>query len=465
MLGKQWLNRYASTDVRGSAVERSQNRQRKLDGIVTWYFDYVMEALPLMLQVALLLLGCALSRYLWEIDITVASVVLGVTLFGIVFCVFVVVAGAASESCPYQTPGARILRHTFHQASHHIPSAFRSARSFILNLSAFVRFLFSSFAEESYCRHLARPWRRWWFGLPEDSMFDIATSLVYILAFTATALAMDTYRFGTVFLPFLFLRVYDWIISGMGRCGRMVYRWFVATLSPQIHSLDQQTAALDLRCTSWILRTSLDKAVRLSALKHLATMMTLDNFDPTLVSDCFDVFIDCVKTFNTLQVVVIQGSEQLAAVSAMCLLRTLYHLTIVDPTSTVLKNVRHRYSRLFYYYSYFGDSPFSYTMTMINTLAHKNLHPSSIQLDESRPPIQEWISFARGVAGIAQAKYQRTRKAPRRFLRFALYALSQDPLPPSSVVADCLSVIAIDLGCDVLNTGFTTSDERCVCIS
>jgi len=83
MLGKQWLNRYVSTDMRGTAIERSQNRQRKLDGVVTWYFDHVMDALPLMLQVALLLLGCALSRYLWGIDITVASVVLSVTLLGI----------------------------------------------------------------------------------------------------------------------------------------------------------------------------------------------------------------------------------------------------------------------------------------------------------------------------------------------------------------------------------------------
>jgi hypothetical protein len=39
MLGKQWLNRYDSTDKRGSAIERCQNRQRKLDGIVAWYFD------------------------------------------------------------------------------------------------------------------------------------------------------------------------------------------------------------------------------------------------------------------------------------------------------------------------------------------------------------------------------------------------------------------------------------------
>ena len=111
MLGKQWLNRYASTDMRGTAVERSQNRQRKLDGIVTWYFDHVMESPSLMLQIALLLLGCALSRYLWEVNITVASVTLGVASLGIVFYLFVVVAGTASESCPYQTPGSHALRY------------------------------------------------------------------------------------------------------------------------------------------------------------------------------------------------------------------------------------------------------------------------------------------------------------------------------------------------------------------
>jgi len=43
MLGKQWLK---SVDMRGSAIERSQNRQRKLNGVVTWYFDHVMQSLP-----------------------------------------------------------------------------------------------------------------------------------------------------------------------------------------------------------------------------------------------------------------------------------------------------------------------------------------------------------------------------------------------------------------------------------
>jgi hypothetical protein len=122
MLGKQWLNRYASTDMRGTGIERSQDRQRKLHGIVTWYFDHVMESLPVMLQVALLLFGCALSRYLWEIDVTVACVVLGVTALGVIFYAFVVVAGTASASCPYQTPGARILRHI--HSPHPRPTSF-----------------------------------------------------------------------------------------------------------------------------------------------------------------------------------------------------------------------------------------------------------------------------------------------------------------------------------------------------
>jgi hypothetical protein len=106
MLGKQWLNRYESTDRQGSAIERSHNRQRKLGGVVGWYFDHVMESIPLMLQAALLLLGCALSQYLWEVNITIASVVVGVTSFGAIFYIFIVIAGIVSEGCPYQTPAA-----------------------------------------------------------------------------------------------------------------------------------------------------------------------------------------------------------------------------------------------------------------------------------------------------------------------------------------------------------------------
>ena len=491
MLGKQWLNRYASTDMRGSAIERSQNRQRKLDGIVTWYFDHVMEALPLMLQVALLLLGCALSRYLWEINVIIASVVLGVTSFGMIFYGFVIVAGAVSVICPYQTPGARILRYIFHQIFPHIfhkisPPVFyhtspyiyrhillpplRSALSVLSKLFAFASSRFSDFIKASLCRRLTVTW---WSLL--EKPWHICTFPFCALALLPFALVTDAFFLvgGSAFLLLFafWVTVCSPTITGMQVCSRTIYRWSMGTFSTQTHALDRQTIILDLRCISWMLQTSLDKAVHLSALKHLATMMTLGNFDPTLVSGCFDVFIDCIKVdVRNRKVVIMQGLEQLATVSAMCFLRTYHHLSVMNPNSVVLEDVHQRYRRVFSPTINFDFSglPFYYTMTKIHSLANRRWDPRRIQWGESRPSAQEWTSFTRGIAEVAQVKYQNPQygKAPRWILRFALHSLSLEPLPPTSVVADCLSIIAIDLGCtDVSSAGFTTSDERYVRIS
>ena len=471
MLGKQWLNRYASTEMRGTAIERSQYRQRKLDGIVTWYFDYVMESLPLMLQVALLLLGCALSRYLWDINITIASVVLAVTSVGMIFYILVIVAGAASVICPYQTPGARFLRHILNQVV--LLPALYFVLEAISELSAFISSQFSYFIQDSFCHRLTV---KWWSSLkrPWYSMFNITITLVGILVVLPVTLVADVCLLGGAMYPVLIGPVYALLLAPLVavHClrvfGRVVYRWFVGTFSTQTHGLDQQAITLDLRCISWMLQTSLDKAVHLSSLKHLATMITLGNFDPTLVSGCFDVFIDCIKVdVNDRKVVVIQGLEELAAVSAMCFLRTFHHLSVMNPTSNVLEDVRQRYRKVFRYSPDFSGLPFYCTMTKIQSLVNKSWNPRRGQWNEWKPSTQEWVSFARGMAEIAQVKYQQPphRKVPRWILRFILYSLSLEPLPPTSAVADCLSIIAIDLDRDVSSTGFATSDERSVCIS
>lgn len=109
-LSKQWLDRYTSVDVRVSAIELNQRRQRKLNRMFSWYFNVAMESLPLMLQLALLLLGCALSRYLWTMDHSTACVILGFTSLGMLFYLLILVAGSIYESRPYQTPGSQIIR-------------------------------------------------------------------------------------------------------------------------------------------------------------------------------------------------------------------------------------------------------------------------------------------------------------------------------------------------------------------
>jgi hypothetical protein len=444
MLGKQWLNRYASTDIRGTAIERSQNRQRKLDGIVAWYFDHVMEALPLMLQVALLLLGCALTHYLWEIDITVASVVLGMTSFGIIFYIFVVVAGTASERCPYQTPGANILRHVLP----HILRALRSVPLVIFELSVFVSSKLSDLIQNTWCCYLSV---EWWSELerPWYSTGNITSSLFLPLVMFI-GLVVDAYLLGRaiLWLPVAFCR--------------MMYRWF---MDPQTHSLDQHTIALDLRCISWMLQTSLDKTVHLSTLKHLETLMSmLTEFDPALVAYCFNVFIGCIN-INNHEVVVMQGLEQLAAVSALCFFHTISHLSVMDPTSSMLEDVRQRYTKVFPPKVDFRGHEFSHTMNVIHSVFIRSGERWRFQWSNYKPSSDEHTIVAHTLVKLVQFKYRRTGKVPRWILHFALHSLSLDPLPPTPIIADCLSIIAVDLDCDVSKTGATTLDERCVHIS
>jgi len=92
-------------------VERCGDRQRKFDGLEKWPFRLFVEGLPVMLQIALLLLTCGLSRYMWSVNTSVASVVISFTVLGILFYVGIVVSGTSSYECPFQTPASIGLRH------------------------------------------------------------------------------------------------------------------------------------------------------------------------------------------------------------------------------------------------------------------------------------------------------------------------------------------------------------------
>jgi len=63
-----------------------------------------------MLQCALLFLGYALSKYLWTINLTVASIVIGITPIGSALYTFIVIAATIADNYPFQTPASQILR-------------------------------------------------------------------------------------------------------------------------------------------------------------------------------------------------------------------------------------------------------------------------------------------------------------------------------------------------------------------
>jgi hypothetical protein len=400
MLGKRWLNRYAS-NVRGSAIERCQNRQRKLDGIGAWHFGSMMEPLPL-LQIALLLLGCALSRYLWEVDATVASVVLGATAFGILFYFFIVAYGVAFETCPFQTSGAHLIRHLLLWSASAIKDAPRRA----------TRILFITVASLIGAYRLGQ----------------------------AAIRTLPTFPFGT---------------------HHFTRRPYGQQHPPAERRFDQLPALLDSRCISWTLQTSLDEQVRFSTLEYLTTTSELVGFNPALITDCFDAFVGCVG-LSDRRVVIVGGSEQLATVSARCLFLLLHRLLVTDPTSVALTDLRRRYRMIFPPEVDFTDLPFHSTMTMIDVLVGQGRNHHNFSWDNLSPSSQDHIAFTQLMVEASWAQYQQMgrRKVPRWILRFVIHSLSMDPSPPAPVIAGCLKIIAIDLDCNVPD--ITDFDQRCV---
>jgi len=127
MLGKQWVNRYIRNRG-GSAADKSRDRQRKLDALEKWRFHLTIESLPVMLQLGLLLLGCALSLYLWTISRTVAAVILTFVLFGITSYTLFTLAGILCYHCPYQTPLSIFIRTLARYLAHNSSTFARSLR-------------------------------------------------------------------------------------------------------------------------------------------------------------------------------------------------------------------------------------------------------------------------------------------------------------------------------------------------
>jgi hypothetical protein len=73
-------------------------------GLQKWGLHLIMELLPVLLQFALLLLGAAPTVYLWNLDVSVAEVVLVVTSIGLAFYICITVATTLYSDCPFQTP-------------------------------------------------------------------------------------------------------------------------------------------------------------------------------------------------------------------------------------------------------------------------------------------------------------------------------------------------------------------------
>ena len=132
--------------------------------------------------------------------------------------------------------------------------------------------------------------------------------------------------------------------------------------------------------------------------------------------------------------------------------------------SSVLADIHRRYDEVIPIFPDFTRLPFSCTMIKIHFLVKEREGHRDILWENYKPPSQVHISFTRQMVEAARVEYQESQyqKVPRWILRFAIHSLSMDPPPPVPVVADCLAIAAIDLGCQVSDE--RDLEERCVYI-
>ena len=208
----------------------------------------------------------------------------------------------------------------------------------------------------------------------------------------------------------------------------------ISRISRIVRRMIVSRAASELRYVVWILRTSSNEADRMSTFKYLLSMSELRGFPPVLVEKCFCVFLGCIGLRNG-RVVIRQGSEQLATMSARCFFRTFHHLSVTDPSSYVLKGLCRRYKSIFPPGTDFSRLPFQ--MTMIHSLIQKRLSPRPVKWDDDEISTQEWIPLAWYMARAAQVGYEEKedRGVPHWIVRFALASLSLDP--PASIIHCC----------------------------
>lgn len=112
MLAKQWLDRYIHRPEM-SVTARCRDRQRKCDGLDRWPFQLFMDVLPVLLQIALLLLGSGLAMYMAAYQVVSADAVTIFTALGAGIYIVFVIFGALSYDSPFQTPASATIRMLF----------------------------------------------------------------------------------------------------------------------------------------------------------------------------------------------------------------------------------------------------------------------------------------------------------------------------------------------------------------
>ena len=399
MLGKQWLSRYSQVDTPGSLIDRGRDRHRKMDGIATWRFKFVMESLPLMLQVALLLLDSALSKYLFIIDSLVAWVVVGFTACGFLFYFVIVVAATASYDCPFQTPLSLIIRF--------IVNLFKERENYLKGPRKWFNSPFfpkrrRRRQQPGGPRHLISPSRSDENNVNEDIRLHIV---------------------------------------GSSR----------PPLVPFDPETDQDSYVLDSNCIAWMFKMSTDPDIILHIMKFIPEIVWHDGIQTTPLEELYDTVLKFFDHSSGSSVVVpkLRNNAYLSA-------KALLHLSVQrkcmgdEYDEEVFYSISSRHQVIGSRH-YKGDSDLESTFGMIDrVLLNRGFEPMRWQEFSLTGPHHTWMSGV--LLSFAWDALRIGKPLPMDVRVFVLHSLELVPPPPTQIIRNCLHVIYLVLNID-LNYG------------
>ena len=409
MLGKQSLNRYAQVEARGSVVDRSRHRQLKISGMVTWHFDLVMEILPIMLQVAILLLGYSLSNYLLTINKVVAGVTIGFTSFGVLFYLLIVSAAIFSHNCPFQTPASLILRFAIRFDDEH-RKYLRRARRWIKRKLSFPKRM------RQHRREPAGP-----YPLGTFNTFDASTIGDHIELVIANPSDLQA--------P-LFNRETDW------------------------HGY-----VLDSICVAWALEMSRDEDVVLAIMKFIPEVVWHSGTRIISLERLYESLLECFDLSSGSPVVIPKYRDK-----AYFGARALFHLAIQrkcighESGNAAFRAISYNHltvgSR-----RYEGDSDLESTLSILNYVFgdYDDICWHTFSLST---PHHAWMGH---ILLYRAWDLLRNGESLRDDIKgFVLHSLALEPPPPALIVTDCLFIIGLVLGIGLHIDDLLVIDKRLV---
>ena len=404
MLGKQWLNRYSQVEMRGSAVDRSRHRQLKINGMVTWHFDLVMEILPLMLQAALLLLGYSLSNYLIIINRVIAGVIIGFTAFGLLFYLLIISAATLSYNCPFQTPASLIIRFAIRFDDEH--------RKYLKRVRKWFKRKFSF--PKRMPQHRQAPDGP--YTLRRSSTFDAST-------------IGDRIELEMAFWdPPLFNKETDW-----------------------------QGYVLDSNCVAWMFDISRDAGVVLAIMKFVPEVVWHNGTRTISAERLHDSLLECFDR-SAGHPVVIPKHRDKAYFGARALLHlVIQRKCIGNKSDNAVANIILSRDWTIGSNHYEGDSDLESTLGIFDCVFGDYDHMEWQNFSFSIPH-HAWMGHI--LLYRAWDVIREGESLPNDIKQFVLHSLRLEPPPPAPIVADCLFIIGLVLGINLHVNDLLVIDKR-----